>query len=149
MKKRPKMQPSPASLLRMWLLLGGLVAVLFGGSAAYVFHAFSRLQPDGGVETARAVRAYRERRLPELEAVADRQELLDELGHVVAKTERFLRQTNAREENLLHLLGYLPRLMALCTCMLLLILLLGYGYLRTMKCLCERQPSAGREGAER
>lgn len=144
MKERPKKHPTPDSLLRMWLFLGVFVGILFGGAAIYLHSVFSRLQSVQVFETATA-REYLEKRLPELEAVADRQEVLDELAQLATKTERFLRQANAREESLLLLLGYWPRLMALTTGMLLFVILLGYGYLRTMKRLCERQSPSGPE----
>lgn len=118
--------------MRLWLLTGCVFVALFGGGAAYIHHAISTLSPSPAIETI-SLRTYAQKRLPELEAVADRQELVDELKRFVAKTERLLRAAQAVETSSRHTLTLIPRFLAATAVIFLFVTLVGYSLLRRMK----------------
>lgn len=136
---RPAKKPTtPDNLQRTWLFSGIFFSLMILASAVHIHHFTSQLSPQTAIETA-SLRTYREKKIPELEVTADRQELFDELNRFIAKTERVLEHARGIEESSLYFAKVIPRLTALFGTLLFLYILIGYGYLRTMRKLaaCE------------
>ncbi len=131
MPKRTKKTPTPTVLLRTWLIVGCVSVAAMLAGAGYLRHLVSSVNPQATIETA-SLREYREKRLPLIEAAADRQELADELERCAAKTERILQRAASVEANAVSLMEQLPRFVTLGAGLFFFVFLLGYGYLRAM-----------------
>lgn len=138
MDRPAKKSTTPDNLQRTWLLSGLFFSLLILAGAVYIHHHTSQLSPQSSIETA-SLRTYREKKIPELEVTADRQELFDELNRFIAKTERALGHAREIEERSLYFARAIPRLLALFGTLLFLYILIGYGYLRTMRKLAARE----------
>lgn len=130
---RPAKKPTtPTDLLRTWLISSLGLSLLFFGLAAYIGQQLSQSERNPSMETA-SLRVYREERLPELEATADRQELIEELHLLAARMERLISYASDDRAHFQDIMMKLPRIVAMFGGILLFFAFNGYGYLIIMR----------------